>query len=292
MTAFDPSATASDVARSRRQAQARRLADLLVAVFGLNRPGFFATEFVQKIQPVASVETRNGPLHFRAGHGRLVWRVETFHTEEPETVRWIDSFRPTDVFWDVGANVGTYALYAARAVGCPVVAFEPEAQNFALLMENIALNDLGGKVTATNLALTEAAGLGRLAVHAVTKGGAYNQFVGEGGAPAGAITQLTMGMSMDELVARWGLPMPTHIKIDVDGNEPQIVAGGKTVLGDERCRSALVEVRTDLPEHMAIVDQMAALGFRLESRRSNWESRVDRSNEAACPADNMIFKKG
>lgn len=234
--------------------------------------------------------TAKGPLYFRAGHGRLVWRVDTFYTEEPETVRWLETLGPNDVFWDIGANVGMYSIYAAHVAGCRVMAFEPEAQNFALLMENIALNRLGERITPTNLAVTNQPGLGRLVVHAITKGGAYNQFVTDR-VPAAAITQLTMGMTIDEMVEKFGCPIPTYIKIDVDGNEPEIVAGASRTLANPRCRSVLIEIRIDLPEHITIERQLHALGFQVSSRRSNWESRENRDRRAENDTENVIFTK-
>ena len=46
------------------------------------------------------------------------------------------------VFVDIGANIGSYALWAARQVGPGgrVLAYEAEQNNFAALVENIALN--------------------------------------------------------------------------------------------------------------------------------------------------------
>ena len=45
-------------------------------------------------------------------------RVESFFTKEPETIRWIDELmKPGDHFFDVGANVGVFTLYAALRHG-------------------------------------------------------------------------------------------------------------------------------------------------------------------------------
>ncbi len=41
------------------------------------------------------------------------YRVNTFSSKEPETLDWIDSFNSDDVFWDIGANIGIYSIYAA-----------------------------------------------------------------------------------------------------------------------------------------------------------------------------------
>ena len=121
---INPLALGSDVARSRKQYWARRFASWFVASAGLNRSGLIATEIVQAINPVVTIATANGTLLCRTGHGRLVWRARTFHTEEPETIRWLDGIGERDVYWDVGANIGLYAIYAAKFRGCPVVALK------------------------------------------------------------------------------------------------------------------------------------------------------------------------
>ena len=173
---FDFAALGSDIARSRRQYWHRRIAANVVGLLRLNRPSHLSTEIVQAINPVATIETKYGPMYCRTGHGRLLWRAETFFTEEPETIAWLDKLEPSDVLYDIGSNVGLYAVYAAKFRKCTVFAFEPEAQNYALLLENIALNDLNGRCLPANLALTRTSQMGRLRVRYITKGGAYNMF--------------------------------------------------------------------------------------------------------------------
>ena len=69
--------------------------------------------------------------------------------KEPWTVKWIETFLPGDVFYDVGANVGAYSLLAAKANdgAVPVVAFEPSAPTYHDLCVNIALNGCDEIVT-------------------------------------------------------------------------------------------------------------------------------------------------
>ena len=295
----DSSAFGSDVARSRLQYWARRAADLIVAGLRLNGGGFLSTEIVQKISPVLKIPIRAGILKCRGGHGRLRWRMETFFTEEPETIRWLDSLTANDVLWDVGANVGLYGIYAALQAGCRVIAFEPEAQNFALLSENILLNGVQERIIATNTPLTRATGFGILHVRILTKGGAYNQFATGSGVehtcelkdkPA-AIKQLQMGFAIDDLLARHGFPFPSHIKIDVDGNEPDIVAGATATLGDPRLKSVLIEIAPNDSAHRAILDMLRKMGFEIVSRRSNWDSRVDKTGQTERPHENVIFRR-
>ena len=74
-----------------------------------------------------AVETRHGPLTFLSTTPKALWYPQYHGSREPETIAWIDAFEPPAVFWDIGANVGQFALYAALRSGIAVVAFEPAA---------------------------------------------------------------------------------------------------------------------------------------------------------------------
>src|SRR5438132_2135648 len=86
------------------------------------------------------------------------FRAKTYNAKEPETLDWIERYiRPGDVVYDVGANIGLYAMFAAKRLEGrgKVYAFEPEALNHAKLSKNIHLNGLSGMVVPCCLALTD-----------------------------------------------------------------------------------------------------------------------------------------
>ena len=57
------------------------------------------------------------------------WRVDTLLSKEPETIKWIDEFDgEKKIFWDIGANVGIYSIYAVvKHQNIEVVSFEPHS---------------------------------------------------------------------------------------------------------------------------------------------------------------------
>ena len=59
--------------------------------------------------------------------------------DHPEMLVWRQVLRPGDLFIDVGANIGTYTIWAGE-LGAEVIALEPARDTFALLVENVALN--------------------------------------------------------------------------------------------------------------------------------------------------------
>lgn len=306
--AYDSAALGSDVPRSRKQYLARRLAAALVDLLRLNKPGLLTTEIVQAINPIATIETPHGPLYCKAGHGRLLWRAQTFFTEEPHTVAWLDRLKPEDVYWDIGANVGLYAVYAAKFRCCKTLAFEPESQNYALLVENIVINGVSGNCLPASIAVSDGASVSRLRVRYITKGGAFNMFEGALGEGGGAepvsfqaaqgyekhegFEQLLFGSSVDDLVVKHGLPAPTHIKLDVDGLEPRIVAGAMETIRSGIVRSILVELNTKSPADMAVPEILAQHGFRQTLASDTWDQREDKTRAKDLPTLNMIFERG
>jgi FkbM family methyltransferase len=172
------------------------------------------------------------------------WRIDTLATKEPETVEWIlENFRPGDTLFDIGANVGIYAiLAAARNPGGTVVAVEPMAANFTRLCENALVNRftnlrpycvaVGAEpgVGTLNVASLEAAS----SMHSIGASGLTGDF--------GQTVLLQAGIgivTLDSLAAMAGAP--DLVKIDVDGGEDAVLAGAAGVLQNRRLRSLVVE---------------------------------------------------
>jgi hypothetical protein len=148
----------------------------------------------------------------------------------------------------------------------------------------------------------------RLRVRYITKGGAFNMFQPDSGADGEAppesfqaaqkyeqhegFDQLLFGCSVDDLVGKHGLAAPTHIKLDVDGLEPNIVAGAMETIKSGKVRSILVELNTKSAADMAVPGLLAQHGFKRTNVSNNWDSREDKTRAADLPALNMIFERG
>ena len=65
---------------------------------------------------------------------------------------------------DIGANIGTYALFEARIVGArgKVYAIEPSPENFALLNRNVNLNKLDGTIQTFQAGISDRKGTQKL----------------------------------------------------------------------------------------------------------------------------------
>jgi FkbM family methyltransferase len=191
-----------------------------------------------------SVSHRGTRLLFSVPNRLNQVRVQTFSTKEPETLAWIDSIPEGATVWDIGANVGLYSCYAAKARRCRVIAFEPSVFNVELLARNVALNTLCDRVTIFPLPLFQNLVESTLNMTTTAWGGALSSFgtsLGFDGREMAKVFEVrTIGLSMDECVAKLNLAPPQYVKMDVDGIENLILRGGTETL--RGVRSISIEI--------------------------------------------------
>ncbi len=214
----------------------------------------------ERLVQTVVAEVPNGMLTFSCPTARSLQDPVNFQGNEPETRKWIDSFSEDGViFWDIGANIGVFSLYAALRPNVTVQAFEPSAATFSTLVRNIELNGFGPRISAYCLALSDRTGLDFLHMENTGSGHATHAF-GQIKTIDGDIdpifSQAVPGMTADDFVAIFGAPLPTHIKMDVDSIEEKIIRGGHRTFG--AARSVMVEAFSSA--HEPLLDTARALG--------------------------------
>lgn len=203
------------------------------------------------------------------------WRAETFSSKEPETLEWIDSFDENSIFWDIGANVGTYSIYAGLKKKSNVWAFEPSVFNLEVLARNIYVNKLEKKINIVPIAVSESSGLSLMKMTTTQWGGALSTFgedkLGWDGKEVDEIFSYnTIGFSMDMAVSFLKIPSPDYLKIDVDGTEHFILSGGLDVF--KSIKSILIEVNDDFhAQAEKCEDILTAAGFVMTQKRHSDE---------------------
>lgn len=141
--------------------------------------------------------------------------------------------RNDDLFVDVGANVGIYTVLASGAAGAKSIAVEPVPTSYRRLLDNANLNTIGDKVTTLNVALGEEAGV----LNFTSSMDTVNHVVSKSESVADTI-QVPVS-TLDNVL---GGCAPTLIKIDVEGYETLVIAGGKRVLSQESLLGVIMEL--------------------------------------------------
>jgi FkbM family methyltransferase len=169
----------------------------------------------------------------------------------PEMLVWANTLKPGDLFVDIGANVGTYTIWAGE-LGARVIAVEPAADAFALLAENVQLN--GYAVEMFQSAAGSTTGRARF-----TSGqDCVNRLDSAGDVEVDLVT-------LDDLL---GGRVAGGVKIDVEGFEIDVLTGCAKALADSRIHVLQIEwnqscetaVGTD---RAPVADLLAGFGYRL-----------------------------
>ena len=223
------------------------------------------------------------------------WRVDNFFTKEPETIEWINKFSNKDeiIFWDIGANIGIYSLYAAlKHKNIQVTSFEPSTSNLRVLTRNISINNLNNKISVFNNPLTNKPNkILTMKETNFIEGGAFNTFGEEinfeGKKIDSKMEYRIYGTSINYIIEKDILNIPDYIKIDVDGIEHLILDGASNYLNNNKLKEILIEINENFEDqYRSIFKIMNENNFILKDKKRN-ESLIDKNNKTY----NFIFEK-
>ncbi|MCS6975630.1 MAG: FkbM family methyltransferase [Gemmatales bacterium] len=228
------------------------------------------------------------PIHNLVPEVRLIIGAEPelsrLHAavKEPWTIRWIQEWiRPGDVVFDVGANVGTYAIYAGRfhRGQVRVFAFEPASTNYAALCQNIALNRCGDCVTPLPVLLAAKSGWipfryrSLEAGHALHASGDRVPGKSDGYVDGRPVYEQPMfAWTLDDLCSQQVVPIPNHVKLDVDGAEIDVLRGASRVLCQDQLRSVLVELADSEDLRAPVLKFLEEAGFQRQEHYMHREA--------------------
>ncbi len=179
------------------------------------------------------------------------YRAHTLFSKEKETVEWIDEHGGKDkIFFDIGANVGVYSLYYAFVHKGPVYSFEPSFRNLDLLVRNIRLNNLSDYISVISNPVFNKEIFDKF-FQSENIGGLAESTFGENNNKVNHYK--TLSISLNQLIKKNILRKPNLIKIDVDGNEAEVINGATDIIASEECSSILVETR---PSSNAVIEKI------------------------------------
>jgi FkbM family methyltransferase len=172
-----------------------------------------------------------------AAFRQVTWNAEEYRAFKADVA-------PGDVVFDVGANLGAYALLFAQWVGSAghVYAFEPAPDARTGLERHVDLNRCGDRVTVCGEAMSASSGTARFRASGPH---GDNRIVtsGTGDARDRIVVRTT---SIDEWCRARDL-RPALIKIDVEGAELDVLKGARETIA---VRGASLHLYVEMHPHL------------------------------------------
>ena len=228
------------------------------------------------------VKGRDGVILHGAGEG-LRFNVAGSHSafilgnHEKEVQEFLTAaLRPGMTYYDVGANVGFFAVIAARLVGPSgrVVCFEPLPDNARQIEYNAALNQFSN-ITVRCEAL---GGSNRTEVFQTSAEPTWGMLATVGKAPEQVSGEIKVNVqTLDSLSASGDLPRPDVIKMDIEGAEEEALEGAAGVLQDSRPLLIIELHRTNLAVTTVLGKfkyDAAVLGSSVPVLDATWDANI------------------
>lgn len=165
--------------------------------------------------------------------------------EYPEMAFALHLLRSSDLFFDAGANIGSYTLLVSGVVGARSIAVEPAPETAAKLRRNIVANKLVDLVEIDEFVL------GRRQGDVVFTMGqdSTNRVAGDTDAQTRSLPMSTIDLILQGRC-------PTLIKIDLEGHEEEAFVGAEAMLADSRLQAVCTELYSG-----TIANALERLGF-------------------------------
>ena len=187
---------------------------------------------------------RNKRIVFKVDSEHCLKRYKSILSKEKKTISWIDNMKRNDIFWDIGANIGIYSIYAAKINNLKVISFEPIVSSYHTLIKNIKENHLQKKIFAYPLALSNFNKDGYIFFESDHSGSAGHE-LGINSRNHNKKFQTILSLRPDFFIVNFNKAIPSHIKIDTDGNELSILRSMVKILKKNKLKSLCIENQFD-----------------------------------------------
>jgi FkbM family methyltransferase len=138
-------------------------------------------------------------------------------------------------FLDVGGNIGLIAIPVAAETGATIHTFEPEPMNFRFLTANVASSGQGDRIRAYNCALFDKKTELEFELSHENHGDHRIRSLSDQVVPASLADQKEKqiirinGDRLDNILPVSEVNLPMACKIDTQGAEPYVYAGGRSI---------------------------------------------------------------
>jgi FkbM family methyltransferase len=154
------------------------------------------------------------------------------HYQDDVLVALTSLLKPGDVFWDIGANYGFMSVYVHRHLGSQIeiVPFEPNPIVAPYLRKNLDANG-AAETSIEQRCLSDS--VGTVTFYTSSENSWNATMMADFAAQHGESDRVEVPSSTLDLVVKERRP-PSVIKLDVEGAEPLVLAGGRDFLAANR----------------------------------------------------------
>jgi FkbM family methyltransferase len=254
------------------------------------------------LSPRLTIQIGNEQCTFTCETFMEYFRWKTLYSKEVSTIEWLQStFTQESRLLDIGANIGIYSVFAAIVGGRKsnqVVSIEPGIPSFSALLRNISCLSLQDTIVPINAAVSDQHSFEWFYYNTNESGASGSQLskpVNEYGnefAPTAKERRYTFsldGLLVDSDLIESGF---THVKIDVDGLELQILKGMVGLLKSDTS-PAYVQVEIN-PNLLGVIDEfLTEYGYHCTARMATAETnkRVGSQHPVEEIPHNAIYQK-
>ncbi len=139
--------------------------------------------------------------------------------------------RPTDLFVDIGANIGSYTILGASERRAETISIEPIPQTFKILQENIVLNNVSEHVTCLNIGMGSKKGILK-----------FTKYLDTVNHVASSNEKDTIDVHVDRFDELIDLNKTALVKMDVEGYETEVIKGMDKALSNTNFKALIIEL--------------------------------------------------
>ena len=249
---------------------------LIKFVFGRS----FLIELIDLIEERSyrEIKISNKKITFFTPNKLTETRVNDIFHSEIETINWIKKFNKSKkiIFWDIGANIGIYSIYAAiKHKNIEITSFEPSTNNLRVLSRNISINKLQKRIQINQLPLSNKKNQYLLMRESsFIQGGALNSYHEKTNFEGKKLQEINkykiLGTTINSILNNKISKCPNYVKIDVDGIEHLILSKANNLLKNKDLKSILIEINENYKRQLnSVLKIMKKNKFKLLSKEQS-----------------------
>ena len=154
----------------------------------------------------------------------------------PEMAYVLHSVLQSDLFVDIGSNIGCFTILACAVKGARGYCFEPVPSTYDRLITNLKINGLSDRVRPFNIGLSDKEGT----LYFTDQNNTTNRVVRDTELNTEINKVKVKTIPLDTILSE---DSPTILKIDVEGYETPVLMGSKGTLAKESLNSVIIRLQ-------------------------------------------------